>query len=284
MTKKLLTGMLVLGLLGITPFSTAAPRKTIRKSYAVEALPFPFAQGIRNGTWGCLAGEEGLQKVSRPFKAPWSGRLTATIDEFTGEWDLYLTDHRGSIMTSSNGGISDLQLGAQNTLTFDLAAGQKVNLVACNYAGGHTARVSYEFEYLKKAPPPQIKKKVEHTERGEYMTPAVATAHPAHLWFYCQYDVVQCSQVWSTLPSDRYVTVDIEDQSGKRVPAEVYQIADDGNGYRADVFCDTTEKPIELINDAEWVGVHVLLGPCPDGTPAAATGGEITITFSSHKT
>ena len=280
MFKKAVAALVLLGLSVGASTSLAAPKKPIKKSYDVQAVPFPLHMGERNGVWGCLAGEEGVHKVSHKFKAPWSGRLTATVDDFTGDWDIYLMDNRGSILGGANQGISQLAVSEPDTYKADLFSGQEVYIVACNYVGGPTATVSYEFEYAKMRAPRGPRVKSKRTVEAEYAAPAVATGAPEHFFLTCDQEAAAGCVGWNVYPNDRFMSVDIRDDSGLPVAAEVYQYTQ--AGYRADIICGKTEKPIELLRGANFVGVSLLLGPCADGTPTAPTTGTVTATLSSH--
>jgi hypothetical protein len=278
--RRVAVCLLVLGLLGASPMSAASPKKKIKKSYDVQALPFPLHFGERNGFYGCLGGEDGIHKISTPFKAPWSGELRATVDEFRGDWDIYVVNDRGAVLHAANHGISQLALDEPDTLTFDLTARQRVNIVVCNYLGGPTARVSYEFTYKKVNAPRPPKEKTSYVVHAQYQAPSVATANPTWMFLLCYDGRFGCSS-WIPGTTERFATVEVKDDSGQPVAAEFYQWTDSGP-YANEMFCGKTKEPIPLLPNVSGVGVEILLGPCQDGTPTAPTSGEITVTLSSH--
>ncbi|MEO7836484.1 MAG: hypothetical protein ABIS21_02445, partial [Acidimicrobiales bacterium] len=64
------------------------------------AVPAADAHGAESETYTaeaavpspaqCRDGQEGISRESHPFQLPVSGRLSVTMTEFTGDWDLYL--------------------------------------------------------------------------------------------------------------------------------------------------------------------------------------------------
>lgn len=81
---------------------------------------------------------------------------------------------------------------------------------------------------------------------------------------------------------ERKVSVSITDASGLPVSAEVKQRGGDGVDLASEDtsvrFCGETEKPVRVQRNTP-VYVFIYAGPCQDGTPAAATTGEVTATF-----
>lgn len=83
---------------------------------------------------------------------------------------------------------------------------------------------------------------------------------------------------------ERFVSIEITDLTGQPVAADVVQFLGDSNvstdeedALRHPV-CGATKKPLRI---KPFIKVHVFIyaGPCEDGTPAAATTGEVTATF-----
>lgn len=130
---------LVIGLIGGP--AAAGRTKTIHREFtAGPNVPMPDSDN------GCLSGVEGVQKTTIPFKAPKAGMFTASIHDFQGDWDLFVTDSKGTVL-----GVDDSsQLTGDpvdETIILRLKAGQKVNIVACNWAGGPTAAGHYMYKY-----------------------------------------------------------------------------------------------------------------------------------------
>jgi hypothetical protein len=85
---------------------------------------------------------------------------------------------------------------------------------------------------------------------------------------------------------ERKVSVEVVDATGLPVSAEVKQRGGDGIALDSDdtsvPFCGATEKPVKVLPN-EPVYVFLYAGPCEDGTPAAATTGEVVATFIGRK-
>lgn len=85
---------------------------------------------------------------------------------------------------------------------------------------------------------------------------------------------------------ERKVSVEVTDATGLPVSAEVKQRGGDGIALSSDdtsvPFCGATEKPVAVLPN-EPVYVFLYAGPCQDGTPAAATTGEVVATFIGRK-
>lgn len=135
-TRKSLVLLLALGVLfgAMTP-ATAGKKKS--GSFSAEALPFPGADG-------CLGGVEGVHKHSEPLKAPLTGVLTVTMENFQGDWDLFLTDAEGSELMSST--TSQLTGDpAVEEIVLSVKKGMSLLMVPCNWAGGPSADVKWEL-------------------------------------------------------------------------------------------------------------------------------------------
>jgi hypothetical protein len=82
-------------------------------------------------------------------------------------------------------------------------------------------------------------------------------------------------------PGEAYVSVTITDTAGQPVSG---MIAQDTNGDNltdtSAGFCGATTEPVP-IDPAYNVVVYVFEGPCSDTTPAVATTGTVTATFSN---
>ncbi len=87
--------------------------------------------------------------------------------------------------------------------------------------------------------------------------------------------------------SERAVSIEVKDQTGLPVAAEVQQFSDSDETFDADAvsyrICGTSDGPLR-IRPNRTVFVLIYAGPCDDLTPAAATSGEVTATFTRTKT
>ena len=80
---------------------------------------------------------------------------------------------------------------------------------------------------------------------------------------------------------ERFVSINIKDDSGMAVSAGAGQDPEGDNTYTATPFCTKTDKPLPIEPGLEVI-VFVYVGPCtsPAG-PALATQGTVTATFSN---
>jgi len=134
---------LLLSALAFAIGSVAAPALAAKKksgSFSASGVPFPGPDGC-NGSHGAV---EGVSVTSETFKAPFNGFLTVTMSGFEGDWDLFLNDADGNEMMSST--ESQLQ-GAPPTeeVLFPLKKKTEVMMSACNWVGGPSATVDWEF-------------------------------------------------------------------------------------------------------------------------------------------
>ncbi len=260
----------------VTP-AAAAKKKVVRDEYDVQAVPFAMAGGELNGHYGCLAGPEGVSKVSRTFEVPFDGIMTATVEGFVGDWDIYLLDETGEDMLAvANRGVSNLEVSIPDTFKHPLRRGQKVQLVVCNYLGGPTAHVKYEHKGARVPPEPPPSHESFHQEEVSYDLPAVAGTWPTRFLIYAS-----CGQGCLEVPfssDDRYMTVEVDDVSGSDVAGVIAQYTE--TAYIRDAFCGKTDDAVELIPDLTYLEVQVYAAPC-EGRTGGATSGTVTATLSS---
>lgn len=151
----LLAAALTLGVMGLPAVAAKPKKKKIEGSYSATLLPFPklAAMDPTGGLPpGCLAGVEGVHWAAEPFEAPAAGHLKASMEGFTGDWDLYFLDEQGQAIFRGHEG--DQILGgapAVEGLEMDLAKGQVVSIAICNWLGAPQASVSWEFTYVVRA-------------------------------------------------------------------------------------------------------------------------------------
>lgn len=118
-------------------------KKRIREEKQVTAYPYPLTGAIQEG--GCLNGVEGINKLTVPFETPWSGVLVVELFDFEFDWDLHLTSSDGSpIDASANSQPTDPGV---EELTLELAKGEEVQMVACNWLGGSEATLRYTYTH-----------------------------------------------------------------------------------------------------------------------------------------
>ena len=148
--RKLIAVML-LGALGAS--MAAAPafagKKKIHDSFTALALPFPnYSSHTATAKPGCTAGQEGVHWVGHEFKPPANGQLSASMEGFDGDWDLYVFQGDVALMRSDQAQVPD-GAPAEEKLALPLKKGKAVTIVACNWAGGPEATVHYQFVFKK---------------------------------------------------------------------------------------------------------------------------------------
>lgn len=166
-----LVAVLALPVLGIPPI--AAEEARAEGSYVARALPFPAMQADiyypQKGS--CLAGVDGIHKVSEPFNAPAPGVLSVKIEDLSGDWDVYVLGTRGKQL-----GVSDdaqILEGAdgEERLTVSVNRQQRVDMVACNWLGEPEVTVNFDFVTNKnEAKKPRRNDPGSATARGKKRT------------------------------------------------------------------------------------------------------------------
>lgn len=154
--RKTITIILVVGLVGAMMTAPAHANKKkkkkqhkIEESFEAEAVPFPnLSSATGTEQRSCLAGIEGVHKVSHEFTTPARGKMTAHMSGFTGDWDLFVTDAEGKELAGS---VEDQTAGAPNEeeVSLPLAGKSDFFVVACNWLGAPQAEAHLEFVYRK---------------------------------------------------------------------------------------------------------------------------------------
>jgi hypothetical protein len=80
----------------------------------------------------------------------------------------------------------------------------------------------------------------------------------------------------------RHVAISIVDGSGLPVAARLTQAGPDGFPQTSVDMCGRTDGPVKIAPNVAVV-IGLMEGPCDDGTPAAATQGTVTATFSGRR-
>ncbi len=132
-------GVVILGVLviGVMP-AAARGLKPIEESYSATALPYP--NGSYDAGEGCFQGVDTVHKHYHPFKAPSKGLFSVGIPVLTGDWDLFVLDGEGNVLTESSG-----SQGEPEFTTLKMRKGQAIQIMACNWAGEPQVTVEYSF-------------------------------------------------------------------------------------------------------------------------------------------
>ena len=115
----------------------AAPRTVVRSYTANAPVPSPAGCGMVPDSYDVYA-------LTLPARAT----LAVTITDFVGDWDLALVDKQGTQVAFGGTGA----MGAPNDpkpdrLDFRPKTSGRYSIVACNWAGGSSARVTYTLTY-----------------------------------------------------------------------------------------------------------------------------------------
>jgi hypothetical protein len=145
MMRKAVISVLVVALVAglVAAPASAGKKKTKKEDWSMTGRPLPILSDASDT--GCLEGQEGIHKTTHPFTTPGSGILEARIDNFQGDWDLYVVDENGVLAASDT---SQLQGSPpQELILLPLKKGTDVAIVACNWAGGPTAEGHLVYTY-----------------------------------------------------------------------------------------------------------------------------------------
>lgn len=142
-----------LALAGAVALVAAAPAvaapKPITKTYtATAAAPDPTNSAPTAKYSVCAQTVPGSFHVEE-FKAPAPGKLVVELSGFQVDWDLLITDAKGSEIASSGaGGYGTPVAPSTEKATVKVKkSGTVYRIVACNWAGTPTATVKYVFTY-----------------------------------------------------------------------------------------------------------------------------------------
>ena len=251
-------------------FSAAVPAAANHRqtsgSFTAEAPPS-----------GCMAE---MTEARESFTAPFEGFLFVEMSDFTGDWDLYLESAEGEDLKSSTNSNDPVFGTPGERLQYWLRGGEEVDIVACNYSGGPSAEINYSLVHARRPKTPAPKGRFSRTVVLPYTGTSLGLALTGGQFCFVGYGL-GCAATDAFWGMDRYVSATVTDSTGLPVAASVYQYAGEDYGEEYP-FCGATDEPVKLMEYADWVGVELLVGPCLDGTPAAATTGEVELTFSSH--
>lgn len=139
-TALLLAAMMLIGV-GAPSATAEGKKKSVEEEWDVTALPFPGADDHSNPEEEC--GVEGVSYTIHTFTTPGRGSLDVRINEFQGEWDLYVSDADGNLLGSS----VNFMAGSEERVTIPLAANVEVSIYACNFLGGPTAHGALKYVY-----------------------------------------------------------------------------------------------------------------------------------------
>lgn len=143
----LLAAALALGVLG----APAGAGRTVTKKKKFAAGPHaPAPVLVEVDPNGCLNTVEGLNKTTVGYHTPKKGKFTAKIFNFSGDWDLYVTDKKDSVLGSSTSDQTITGAPPVEKVVLKLKAKEHVKVVACNWLGqSPTADGLITFKYRR---------------------------------------------------------------------------------------------------------------------------------------
>ena len=136
------------------------------------------------------------------------------------------------------------------------------------------------FGYLALAPTSAASSSQSRTETYVYDAPSAGTVHVFAACFSDYQDPprIGCAPL-EKFGKERWVTVNIKDSSGMPVAYRISQFSETTGVEQVEHFCSSSPERAKLIKGLTNGLVSVVNGPCPDGTPAVATSGEIKLTY-----
>ena len=119
------------------PVSGAAPKKE-KGSFDAVALPYP--SGSYDEGSGCFYAPAPVHRFSQELESPFAGTLDVYIKVLTGDWDLFILNEEGDVITESSG-----SQGEPEHTTNRVKKGEAITVVVCNWLGEPQITVDYEF-------------------------------------------------------------------------------------------------------------------------------------------
>ncbi|HEX2239955.1 MAG TPA: hypothetical protein VHJ82_02255 [Actinomycetota bacterium] len=138
--RKVVTLITAIGLLvALVAPAAAQKKKTVEEEWTATApVPGPAAQ-VDPSTCGV----ENASYVVHPFSTPGKGILDVTMDQFQGDWDLYVKDADGNVIGSSTGFVE----ATVERVVIPLGAKEDIQVHSCNFVGGPTAHLLLKYTY-----------------------------------------------------------------------------------------------------------------------------------------
>jgi hypothetical protein len=140
MRTRLVLAVVPVALIGVTAAGSLAAPKETKGTFDAAASPDPTP----------AAGEvcQGITPSGRfevPLKIPVPGKIKVDLTGFQGDWDLTIEDKTGAVLSQSAGFVE----ATTETVAVKFKKKTEITIVACNFAGGPTAKGSYVFTPTK---------------------------------------------------------------------------------------------------------------------------------------
>lgn len=135
MRTRLVLAVLPVALIGVTAATSMAAPKEMKGTFSAAGSPDPSATVSE-----VCQGVSPASRFEVPLKVPAAGKLAVELTGYVGDWDLTLENKSGAILAQSAG----FEVPVESfSVKFKKAA--EVVIVACNFAGGPTAKGSFVF-------------------------------------------------------------------------------------------------------------------------------------------
>lgn len=127
----------------------AKHRPPITKTFQVRGtVPFPSGGGM------CDPSPHDLEAQVIEASLPEAGKLLVELTDFYGDFDMVLTDAKGTFLSSSNNesgtsGGNPSTGDTVETMTYTAKKAVVVKIVACNYLASPDANGKWTFTYAK---------------------------------------------------------------------------------------------------------------------------------------
>ena len=115
-------------------------------------IPLPVAEqeGV-DGTNSCTnSAFEGVSITTKTIKPTGAGTLAVDVTNFTGDWDITVTDDKGKVLAVGAGTATPTALttpGAAEKAVVKIKKAMTLNIAVCNFLGSPAADAKYVFTY-----------------------------------------------------------------------------------------------------------------------------------------
>ncbi|HJR44310.1 MAG TPA: hypothetical protein VJ927_01765 [Actinomycetota bacterium] len=148
--RKLIAVVAAVGLvasIGAAPAVAGKKPVKVHESFGASLAPFPKDERWNEAGFtkpGCSAGEQDVHWTAVEFTAPGKGNLRFYMEGFTGDHDIYLFMTEEVFLRGDSAQVGAEMAPPEEEIIAPLKKGQKVTLVACNWAGHPDVLAHYE--------------------------------------------------------------------------------------------------------------------------------------------
>ena len=130
----LLLTVALVGSAFVSPANAGKRTKKVAESFEAQAVPFVNSQATGTERRSCFGGVEDVHWVAQDFTSPGKGTLTASLEGFTGDWDIALELPDGVLIYGINDQTTEMA-PAEEEVSMPLKKGDAVRILACNFLG-----------------------------------------------------------------------------------------------------------------------------------------------------